>query len=48
MATDKTKTDDREQNKELCKKMINPYYFTHRVLKARLNIEMDSHHNNRK
>ena len=33
-------------NKELPEKMINPYYFTDRNLKAGFKINLDSHHIN--
>ena len=38
--------DDKQLNKELAKKMINPYYFTDRNLKVGFKINLDSHHIN--
>ena len=35
--------DDKRLNKELAKKMINPYYFTDRNLKVGFKINLDSH-----
>ena len=40
---DKIKLDDKQLNKELAKKMINPYYFTDRVLQIRFNFTLESH-----
>ena len=40
------KLDDKQLNKELAKKMINPYYFTDRNLKVGFKINLDSHHIN--
>ena len=33
-------------NKELAKKLLNPYYFTDRNLKVGFKFTLDSHHNN--
>ena len=38
--------DDKQLNKELAKKMINPYYFTERNLQVAYKINLDSHHIN--
>ena len=38
--------DDKQLNKELAKKMINPYYFSDRNLKVAYKINLDSHHIN--
>ena len=38
--------DDKQLNKELAKKMLNPYYFTDRNLKVGFKIDLDSHHIN--
>ena len=38
--------DDEQLNKELAKKMINPYYFTDRALRVGFNITLESHHFN--
>ena len=40
------KLDDKQLNKELAKKMINPYYFSDRNLKVAYKINLDSHHIN--
>ena len=46
LARDNIKFDDKQLNKELAKKMINPYYFTDRNLKVGFKINLDSHHIN--
>ena len=38
--------DDKQLNKELVRKMINPYYFSDRNLKVAYKINLDSHHIN--
>ena len=38
--------DDKQLNKELARKMINPYYFSDRNLKVAYKINLDSHHIN--
>ena len=38
--------DDKQLNKELARKMINPYYFTNRALQVAFNINLDSHYIN--
>ena len=38
--------DDKQLNKELAKKMINPYYFSDRNLQVAYKINLDSHHIN--
>ena len=38
--------DDKKLNKELAKKMTNPYYFTDRVLQVGFNFTLESHHIN--
>ena len=38
--------NDKQLNKELAKKMINPYYFSDRNLKVAYKINLDSHHIN--
>ena len=40
------KTNDKEIEKELAKKMINPYYFIDRIIKIGFNINLESHNNN--
>ena len=40
------KLDDKNLNKELAKKMLNPYYFTDRNLRVGIKINLDSHHIN--
>ena len=37
--------DDKQLNKELAKKVINPHCFTDRNMKVRFEINLDSHHN---
>ena len=39
--------DDKQLNKELARKMINPYYFSDRNLKVAYKINLDGHHINR-
>ena len=46
LARDNIRLDDRQLNKELAKKMINPYYFTNRALQVAIKINLDSHHIN--
>ena len=46
LSRDNIKLDDMQLNKELAKKMINPYYFTDRNLKVGFKINLDSHHIN--
>ena len=46
IAREKIKIDDKQPNKELAEKMINPYYFTDRILKTAFNTALDSHHIN--
>ena len=43
LARNNIKLDDKRLNKELAKKMINPYYFTDRNLKVGFNFNLDSH-----
>ena len=43
---DNIRLDDKQLNKELAKKMINPYYFTDSNLKVGFKISLDSHHIN--
>ena len=43
IARDNIIIDDKELNKKLAKKMINPYYFTDRNLKVGFKINLDSH-----
>ena len=40
------KLDDKQLNKELAKKMINPYYFTDKNSIVGFKINLDSHHTN--
>ena len=44
IARDNIKLDDRQLNKELAKKMINPFYFTDRALQVGFNITLKSHY----
>ena len=46
LSRDNIKLDDKQLNKELAKKMINPYYFTDRNLRVGFKINLDSHHIN--
>ena len=43
IARDNIKLDDKQLNKELAKKMLNPYYFTDRNLKVGFENNLDSH-----
>ena len=44
IARDNIKLDDKHLNKELAKKMLNPYYFIDRNLEVGFKINSDSHH----
>ena len=46
LARNNIKLDDKQLNKELAKKMINPHYFTDRNLKVGFKINLDSRHIN--
>ena len=46
IARDNIKLDDKQLNKGLAEKMINPYYFNDSVLQVRINITLKSHHIN--
>ena len=46
LARDNNKLDDKQLNKELAKKMINPYYFSDRNSQVAYKINLDSHHIN--
>ena len=46
LARNKIYLDDRQLNKELAKKMINPYFFSDRRLIVAYKINLDSHHIN--
>ena len=46
LARDKIKLNDRELNKEIARKMLNPYYFKNKNLYNFLKINLDSHHVN--
>ena len=46
LARSKIYLDDKQLNKELAKKMINPYYFSDRNLQVAYKINLDSHHIN--
>ena len=43
MARDNLRLDDKHLNKELARKMLNPYYFTDRNLKVGFKINLNSH-----
>ena len=46
LARKNIKLDDKQLNKELARKMINPYYFTDRNLQVGFKINLDSHNIN--
>ena len=46
LARDNIRLDDKQLNKELAKKMLNPYYFTDRILQVGFKMVLDSHHIN--
>ena len=46
IARDNIELDDKEINKELAKKMLNPYHFTDRNVKVGFKITLDIHHIN--
>ena len=46
LARNKIELDDKQLNKEIAKKMINPYYFIDNNLKVGFKINLDSHHIN--
>ena len=46
IARDNFKLDDKQLNKELAEKMINPYYFTDTNLEVGFKINLDTHHIN--
>ena len=46
IARNNIRLDDKQLNKELAKKMINPYYFSDRNLQVAYKINLDSHHIN--
>ena len=46
IARDNIKLDDKQLNKELARKMLNPYCFTERNLKVRFKVNLNSHHIN--
>ena len=46
LARNNIKLDDKQLNKELAKKMLNPLYFTDRNSKVAYKINLDSHHIN--
>ena len=46
LARNNIKLDDKQLNKEIARKMINPYYFTDKNLKVGLKINLDSHNIN--
>ena len=46
LARNNIKLDDKQLNKELAKKIINPYYFTDRNLQVGFKNNLDSHHIN--
>ena len=45
-ARDNIKLDDKQLNKELARKMLNPYFFTDRALRVGVKINLGSHHIN--
>ena len=46
LARDNIRSDDKQLNKELARKMLNPYYFTDRASQVAFKIILDSHHIN--
>ena len=46
LARNNFKLDDKQLNKELARKKINPYYFTDRILQVGFNITLERHHIN--
>ena len=46
IAREKINLDDKELDKELAKKMINPYFFTDENLKIGFKINLESHNVN--
>ena len=46
LARNNIKLDDKQLNKELAKKMINPFYFSDRKLQVTYKININSHHIN--
>ena len=46
LARNNIKLDDKQLNKDLAKKMINPFYFTDNNLRVGFKINLDSHHIN--
>ena len=44
IALESFKLGDKQFNRELAKMMINPSYFTDRILKVGFKINLDSHH----
>ena len=46
LARDNIKLDDKQLNKGIVKKMINPYYFTDRALRNGFNFTLENHHIN--
>ena len=46
IARNNIRLDDKQLNKEIVKKMLNPYYFTDNNLGVGFNINLDSHHIN--
>ena len=43
IARDNIRLDDKQLNRELARRMINPYYFTDRNLRVGFKINLDSH-----
>ena len=46
IARENFKIDDKQLNKELAKKMVNPYYVTDKALRVGFKLVLESHHNN--
>ena len=44
IARDNIKLDDKQLNKELAGRLLNPYYFTDNALGVGFNKKLDSHH----
>ena len=44
---DNIKLDDKQLNREIATKILNPFFFTDRILQVTFNITLKSHHINR-
>ena len=46
VARDNIRLEDKQLNEEVAKKILNPYYFTDRIIKVGFKNNLDSHHIN--